>query len=180
MTLWKGVYHQKNPRFIKIFSICTETIWLSWLIHQSWPCTAPLIVSCLSSWSTGLTASCRSSWSTVLALEKYTCNNVELWRCKLTNALTIPSANYLYLHLEQLFRTHWQFIRKNFKIMSMEKLRLQALTCKVLFHNEVFHNKLLNTCAFLFSFLCPRFSCSHFIAYALCLVSHKTDMQNMW
>ena len=50
-------------------------------------------------------ASCLGSWSTSLTLGKYSCSNVQLRRCKPTNVLTITSANYLYLHMEQLFRT---------------------------------------------------------------------------
>ena len=41
MMLWEGVYHRKNSRFIKIFSISSELIWFSWLIHKLSPCTAP-------------------------------------------------------------------------------------------------------------------------------------------
>ena len=115
------------------------------------PTDTPTLALQSTSQSKPSRASCLSSWSTGLALGTYTCNNVQLPSCKPTNALTITSANYLYLHTEQLFRTPQQFIRKNFKIMSMGKW---VLTCKVLIHNEVFHNKLLlNTCAFLFNFL---------------------------
>ena len=122
-------------------------------------------------------ASCLRSWSIGLTLAKYTCNNVQLRRCKLTNALIITSVNYLYLHAEQLFKTNQQFIRKNFKIMSMNKRRFWVLTCKDLIHNEVFHNKLLLT--FLFNFLFSRTKTSFYSIYIICLISHKTDMRNM-
>ena len=102
-------------------------------------------------------STCLSNWLTGLTLGKYTCNNVQLQRCKLKNALIITSANYLYLHAEQLFKTSQQFIRKNFKIMSMKKcsfLTFWVLTCEDLVHNYVFHKKfLLNTCTFLFNVL---------------------------
>ena len=70
MTLWKGVYHRKNPRFTKIFSICSKLIWFTWLTHQLWLCTVPLRVSF---WPT-----CLNSWLTGLTLGKFTCNNVQL------------------------------------------------------------------------------------------------------
>ena len=106
---------------------------------------------------------------------------MQLWRCKPTNTLTITSANYLHLHTEQLFRTHKQFIRKNFKIMSMEKWRFWVLTCKVLIHDEVAHNKLLlNTSAFLFNFFFSQSTFSFHSIYIICLISHKTDMRSMW
>ena len=120
-----------------------------------------------TTWSKPSCASCVSSWLTGLTLGKYACNNMQLHRCKPTNAPTITSANYLYLNMEQLFRTHWQFTWKNLKIMSMEKWRFWVLTCKILIHNEVFHNKLLlNTYAFLFNF-CFHYQSSHFRAYIL-------------
>ena len=120
-------------------------------------------------------ASCFSSWSTGLMLGKYTCNNAQLRRYKPTNARTITSANYLYLHTEQLlFRTRQQFIRKNFKIMSMEKWRFWVLTCKVFICNVVFHNKLLlNTCAFLLNFLFSRSKFS-FRSIIMHYISHKS------
>ena len=168
MTLWKGVYRPKNPRFIMTFSICSVPIWFSWLIHQLWSCAVPIRVSpCVP-------VACLRSWSTGLTLGKYTCNNVQLRRCKLTNALIITSVNYLHLHAEQLFKTNQQFIRKNFKIMSMNKRRFWVLTCKDLIHNEVFHNKLLLT--FLFNFLFSRTKTSFYSIYVICLISHKTDM----
>ena len=114
-------------------------------------------------------ASCISSWLAGLTLGIYTCSNVKLWRCKLTNILTVTSANNFFLHKEQLFSTRQQFIRKNVKIISMEKCRFQFLTCKVLIHNDVFHNKrLLSTCAFLL-YSCFLDQNSYFIAYTLYL-----------
>ena len=80
------------------------------------------------------------------------------------------------LAVGRLFRTCWQFISKNLKIMFMEKWRFWVLTCKILIHNEGFDNKLLlNTFAFLFNFL---FSWSKFSFYSICiicLISHKSE-----
>ena len=70
MTLWKGFCHRKNPRFTKIFSICSKLIWFTWLTHQLWLCAVPLRVSF---WPT-----CLNSWLTGLTLGKFTCNNVQL------------------------------------------------------------------------------------------------------
>ena len=183
MTLWKGVYRPKNlyrPRNFFLpsekskihwdFQHCSMPIWFTWLIYQL-SFTVPIRVSpCVP-------VACLRSWSTGLTLGKYTCNNVQLRRCKQTNALIITSVNYLYLHAEQLFKTNQQFIRKNFKIMSMNKRRFWVLTCKDLIHNEVFHNKLLLT--FLFNFLFSRTKTSFYSIYIICLISHKTDMRNM-
>ena len=41
----KKIYHQKNSRFVKIFSICLKLILFSWLMQQLWPCIVPLRVS---------------------------------------------------------------------------------------------------------------------------------------
>ena len=63
----------------------------------------------------------------------------------------------------------------------MEKWRFWVLTCIVLIHNEVFHNKLLlNTCAFLVNFLFSRLKFSFYSICIICLISHKTYMWNMW
>ena len=93
MALWKGVYHWKNSRFIKIFSICSKPIWFTWLIHQLWLCTVPLKVSF---WPTGL-----SSWLTGLTVGKYTCNNVQLgarqqihWQSHLQIICTYTQSSY--------------------------------------------------------------------------------------
>ena len=93
MALWKGVYHWKNSRFIKIFSICSQPIWFTWLIHQLWLCTVPLKVSF---WPTGL-----SSWLTGLTVGKYTCNNVQLgarqqihWQSHLQIICTYTQSSY--------------------------------------------------------------------------------------
>ena len=75
----------------------------------------PTLALCSTTQIKPLCASCLSSWSTGLTLGKYKCNNVQFWRCKPTNTLTITSANYLYLHTEQLLTTCQQFIRKTLK-----------------------------------------------------------------
>ena len=136
----KPKIHQDFQHLFKAdLVLLTDTLTLAF---HSTTQSKPSCTSCLSTQLTGLT------------LRKYTSYNVQLQSCKLTNALAITSANYLYLHTEQLLRTCQQFIRKNFKIMSLGKWRFWVLTCKVLIHNEVFYNKfLLNTCAFLFNFL---------------------------
>ena len=128
-----------------------------------------------TTWSKPSCASCFTSWWTGLTLEKYRSNNMHLQRSTTTIALTITSANYLYLHMEQLSRTCQQFIRKNFKIMSLEKWGFWVLTSKVLTHNEVFQNKLLlNTCTFLFSFL---FSRSKFLFHSISIICIKVIKQ---
>ena len=83
MTLRKGVYLWEKLKISGKFQHLFKA-------DHSRPFIVPLRVSppfanCLCSWLVGLT------------LRTYTCNNVQLWRCRPTNERKIKSANYLHL-----------------------------------------------------------------------------------
>ena len=83
MTLRKGVYLWEKLKISGKFQHLFKA-------DHSGPFIVPLRVSppfanCLCSWLVGLT------------LRTYTCNNVQLWRCRPTNERKIKSANYLHL-----------------------------------------------------------------------------------
>ena len=123
ITLWKGVHRWENQKIhnslstnptkwsntLKQFVGNLPTNCLSVFDHFMRLALKELIDSLANKLTPGLVqyyfdkplcASYLCSWSTGSTLRKYPCYNVQLRKCKTTNARTIKSANYLHLQVE--------------------------------------------------------------------------------